>query len=371
MDKQYKIAIMGAGKWQTPLYIKAREMGIETHGFAYEDGNEVARDLADYFYPISLADKEAVLAQCRAIGVDGVVTCASDFATEIACWVAEQMGLNTNSYDTVLHIHDKSWVREQTKDLASIAHPKTITMDLKSLSVPFYPCVVKPVHGFGKRGVWFVHSPEELEQVKLQADFHDGENALAEQFIVGKEYSVESLSFHGKHYMVQITEKMSDGAPHFVELGHHQPADLSDECRTKVQQAVYDILTAVGYTNGASHIELKITDEGAIYLIDLNPRGGGDYISTHLVPLSTNCDYSREIILIALDCFDDSAYPYKNIAYSGVYFLTKQTQRLLPYFEQDIPCVIQKEYTTNISESITNNDRSGYMIYQDKKKLVL
>ena len=371
MNTKRKIAIMGAGKWQMPLYLKAREMGIETHGFAYEDGNEVAREVADYFYPISLADKEAVLAQCRAIGVDGVVTCASDFATEIACWVAEHLGLNTNSYDTVLHIHDKAWVREQTKNLTSIAHPKTFTGPLETLTLPFVPCVIKPVHGFGKRGVWFVHALDELDYVKAHADFHQNENALVEQFIVGKEYSVESLSFHGNHYMVQITEKLSDGAPHFVELGHHQPAELSDACRAKVQQAIYDILTAVGYTNGASHIELKITEDGAIYLIDLNPRGGGDYISTHLVPLSTNCDYSREIIRIALDCFDPSAYPYKNIACSGVYFLTKQTQRLLPYFEQDIPCVVQKEYTTNISESITNNDRSGYMIYQDNKKLVL
>ncbi len=362
---------MGAGKWQMALYLKAHEMGIETHGFAYEDGNEVARDVADHFYPISLADKEAVLAQCREIGVDGVVTCASDFATEIACWVAEQLGLNTNAYDTVRHIHDKAWVREQTKDLTSIAHPKTVTGPLDTLSLPFVPCVIKPVHGFGKRGVWFIHSFEEFDDVKTHADFQVNENALVEQFIVGKEYSVESLSFHGKHYVVQVTEKMSDGAPHFVELGHHQPAELTETCRTKIIKAIQDILTAVGYTNGASHIEIKVTDDESIYLIDLNPRGGGDYISTHLVPLSTNCDYSREIINIALDSFDDSAYPYKNIAYSGVYFLTKQTEYLLPYFEQDIPCVVQKEYNKNISESISNNDRSGYMIYQDNKKLVL
>ena len=371
MNKKIKIAVMGAGKWQLPMYLKAHEMGLETHGFAYEQGDLTAKPYADFFYPISLADKEAVVDTCRAIGVDGVVTCASDFATEVACWVAEQLGLNTNAYETVMHIHDKAWVREKTAQLTSIQHPKTVTGPLQTLSVPFYPCVVKPVHGFGKRGVWFVNSPEELERVKAQADFHDHEDALAEQFITGKEYSVESLSFHGRHYVVQVTEKMSDGAPHFVELGHHQPAEISASCRKKVEQAIQDILTAVGYTNGASHVELKISSQEEIYLIDLNPRGGGDYISTHLVPLSTNCDYSKQIINIALDRFDETAYPYKNTACSGVYFLTKQTERLLPYFEQDLPCVVQKEYNKNLSESISNNDRSGYMIYQDTKKLVL
>lgn len=361
---------MGASKWQLPVYLKAKEMGIETHGFAYENG-AVAKEYADFFYAISLADKEAIVKKCEEIGVNGVISCASDFATEVSCWVAERLGLNTNSYQTVVNIHDKSWVRERTKKLTSIQQPITMSGSLDKIKFPFYPCIVKPVHGNGKRGVWFVESPEEFNRIRMQADYKTGENALVEQYIVGKEYSVETLSFHSHHYIVQVTEKVSDGAPHFVELGHHQPAEISNECRERISIAIHEILTAVDYTNGASHIEIKVTVQGDIYLIDLNPRGGGDYISTHLIQLSTNCDFSKEIINIALDRYDASKYPYKHIAYSGVYFLTKQTECLLRYFEQDIPCVVQKEYSRDIRESISNNDRSGYMIYQDIKKLSL
>ena len=371
-ENKVKLAIMGASKWQLPIYLKAKEMGIETHGFSYEEG-ALAKDYADYFYAISLKEKEKIEVKCKEIGVNGVITCASDFATEISCWVAEQLGLNTNSYQTVVNIHDKAWVREKTKHLTSIMQPKTVSGSLNTIVLPFYPCIIKPVNGNGKRGVWFVKSPDEYEGIKaqVQADFIKDEKALVEQFIVGKEYSIETLSYHSRHYIVQVTEKVSDGAPHFVELGHHQPADITDECRDRICVATRDILTAVDFSNGASHIELKVTEQGDIYLIDLNPRGGGDYISTHLVQLSTNCDFSKEIINIALDCFDASGYPYKNIAYSGVYFLTKQTEYLLKYFEQDIPCIVKKEYNRNISESISNNDRSGYMIYQDSKKLSL
>lgn len=370
MENRLKLAIMGAGKWQMPICLKAKEMGLETHCFAYEEG-AVARDVVDFFYPISLKDKELIVNKCREIGVDGVVTCASDFATEISAWVAEELGLNTNPYKTVLNIHDKAWVRDRTQKLTSIQKPIICSGQLTRITPPIYPCIVKPVHGNGKRGVWFVNSKEEFEKIKSITTYGANENALIEQFVVGKEYSVESLSFHGKHFVVQITEKMSDGAPHFVELGHHQPADISDELRKKMSEAIVDILTAVDYKNGASHVELKVSSEDDIYLIDLNPRGGGDYISTHLVALSTNCDYSKEIINIALDRFDEKSYPYKNIAYSGVYFLTKQTERLLPFFEQDIQCVVQKEYNTELSESISNNDRNGYMIYQNTKKLYL
>jgi len=369
-NRKIKLAIMGASQWQLPIYLKAKEMGIETHGFAFVEG-AIAKDYADYFYPISLADKEIVLDKCKEIGVDGVVTCASDFATEVSNWMAEQLGLVGNSYQTIVNIHDKAWVREKTKNLPSIKQPKIYSGRLDAISLPFYPCVVKPIHGNGKRGVWFVDSPELFDNIKGHVEYDKDEDAIIEQFIEGKEYSVETLSYKGQHYVVQITEKVSDGAPHFVELGHHQPAEISNDCRQNLCTAIKDILTAVGYINGPSHVELKVTTDGEVYLIDLNPRGGGDYISTILVQLSTNCDYTKEIINIALDQYDSSAYPYRNTAYSGVYFLTKQTEHLLPFFEQEIPCVVQKEYSKTIYECTTNNDRCGYMIYQDNKKLVL
>lgn len=365
-----KLAILGAGKWQLPICLKAKDMGLETHCFSWQEG-AVAKDSVDYYYPISLTEKETILEKCHTIGVEGVVTCASDFATEVSCWVAEHLGLNTNPYQTIVNIHNKAWVREKTKHVSSIHHPIIKIGSLDKLALPIFPCVVKPILGAGKRGVWFVDTPEDFEYIKQHEKYQQNEDALAEQFIDGKEYSIETLTYHGKHYVVQITEKVSDGAPHFVELGHHQPADISADCRDRLIAATKDVLEAVGFVNGASHIEMKVTENKSIYLIDLNPRGGGDYISTRLVSLSTNCDYMSEVINIALNQYDATKYPYKNVAYSGVYFLTKQTQYLLPYFRQDIPCVIEKEYNENIFESINNNDRSGYMIYQDNKKLLL
>lgn len=47
----------------------------------------------------------------------------------------------------------------------------------------------------------------------------------------GKEYSVESLSYHGRHQVIQITEKITSGPPHCVELGHMQPALLSESLK--------------------------------------------------------------------------------------------------------------------------------------------
>lgn len=66
-----KLAIIGAGYLQKPLVLKAREMQIETHCFAWEDG-AVCKDIADHFYPISIVEKEKILKKCLEIGIDGI-----------------------------------------------------------------------------------------------------------------------------------------------------------------------------------------------------------------------------------------------------------------------------------------------------------
>ncbi|MCF0186910.1 MAG: carbamoyl-phosphate synthase large subunit, partial [Bacteroidaceae bacterium] len=68
--KKTKLAIIGASELQNPLILKAKEMDIETHVFAWEAG-AVGEKTADFFYPISIIEKEEILAKCREIGIDG------------------------------------------------------------------------------------------------------------------------------------------------------------------------------------------------------------------------------------------------------------------------------------------------------------
>lgn len=62
--KNKKIAIIGASYLQEPLISKAKEMGIETHVFAWQVG-DVGEKLADYFYPISIVEKKEILQKCQ------------------------------------------------------------------------------------------------------------------------------------------------------------------------------------------------------------------------------------------------------------------------------------------------------------------
>lgn len=66
-----KLAIIGAALGQLPICIKAKELGIETHCFAWPEG-AVCKDVVDFFYPISILEKDAIVEKCKNLGVDGV-----------------------------------------------------------------------------------------------------------------------------------------------------------------------------------------------------------------------------------------------------------------------------------------------------------
>ena len=65
------LAIIGASYLQLPLIEKAKDMGYTTHVFAWAAG-DVGEEAADFFYPVSIVEKEEILDKCRQIGICGI-----------------------------------------------------------------------------------------------------------------------------------------------------------------------------------------------------------------------------------------------------------------------------------------------------------
>ena len=86
-----KIAVIGASYLQLPLVEKINALGYESHCFAWDNLDSVCKDRADYFYPISIIDKEAILKKCIEIGIDAISSIASDVAVPTIAFVAEKI----------------------------------------------------------------------------------------------------------------------------------------------------------------------------------------------------------------------------------------------------------------------------------------
>ena len=306
-----KLAIIGASYLQEPLITKAKEMGIETHVFAWAVG-DVGEKLADRFYPISIIEKERILKTCREIGIDGICSIASDLAMVTVNYVANNMGLVSNSLESTEKSTNKHKMRNAFEANGDPS-PKSIEVDentdVSSLQLSF-PVIVKPTDRSGSRGIYKLNDGNGLKSAIDSATRQSFEKkALVEEFAEGREYSVEFVSFEGKHKFLAITQKYTTGAPNFIETGHLQPALLDSKSVERVKDVVRHALDTLGIRFGASHSEVKIDDNGNIRIIEIGGRMGGDFIGSNLVKLSTGFDFVRAVISIALgekpDGFDD------------------------------------------------------------------
>jgi phosphoribosylaminoimidazole carboxylase (NCAIR synthetase) len=106
-----KLAIIGASYLQIPLVQKAKQMGLETHCFAWDEG-AVCKKIADFFYLISIVEKDEILKVCSEISINGIVSIASDLAVLTVNYVAEKLGLIANPNDYSLVTTNKFLMRE-------------------------------------------------------------------------------------------------------------------------------------------------------------------------------------------------------------------------------------------------------------------
>lgn len=362
-----KLAIIGSSVGQRLLPVKAKELGLETLCFSWEEG-AVKKNDVDYFYPISIKEMDEIYRICKEMNVCGIISNASNICQDTVNYVGEKLDLHTNHYDVGLRVKDKFSVRQLTNGIDEL-NPVNVCYYNDGDMVTF-PCIVKPVVGGGKIGVSLVKDSEELAAAVAYCQKMSVEKIIVEQYVSGKEVSVETLSYEGNHQVIQVTDKENSGAPHFVELGHHQPAMLSEKVYSKIRRIIPKILDAIGFVNGAAHIEMKVGSDEELFLIEVNPRGGGDEISNNLVYLSTGFDYVKAMIEVAIGEY--KPIPVKNLDYSGILYLCEQTKDRLPFFQSDkqYPWIVEKKLLHDkVEESFGNWDRAGYVMYRNDRRV--
>lgn len=299
--EEKNLAIIGASYLQLPLIEKAKEMGYKTHVFAWEV-NDVGEQAADFFYPISIIEKEKILEKCKEIKICGICSIASDVAVITVNYVAEKMGLSGNNISSTNKCTNKYAMRkafEANKDPS----PKCILIDeetdLTSLTLD-YPIIIKPTDRSGSRGIYKLDSTNGLEEAVISAQKEGFEKkALIEEYVEGEEYSVEFISYKGVHYFLALTRKYTTGSPYFIETGHMEPALVDNSTLEKIKKIVCHALDTLEIKNGASHSEVKITEEGIIKIIEIGARMGGDFIGSDLVRYSTGYDFVKMVIQVA------------------------------------------------------------------------
>lgn len=362
------LAIIGASYLQLPLIEKAKDMGYITHVFAWAAG-DVGETAADHFYPISIVEKEEILRMCQEIGICGICSIASDLAMVTVNYVAEKMGLAGNSIAATAKSTNKHLMR-RAFEANGDPSPKSILVDqstcLEKLQLT-YPVIVKPTDRSGSRGIFKVTDPADLKDAVNGAMAQGFEKkALVEEFAEGQEYSVEYISYCGKHTFLAMTLKYTTGAPHFIETGHLQPAPVSAETLERVKQVVSHALDTLDLDYGASHSEIKIAEDGTIRIIEIGGRMGGDCIGSDMVRYSTGYDFVKMVIEVACGLEPDFTTVCEPQRVAVKFVFTQQDLDELRTLQEKEPHRILKLvdlHPENIGSITDSSNRAGCYIY--------
>lgn len=313
------VLIFGVGPLQESIIKRAKLMGLFTVGIdpvAYA----TCRDAVDAFEVVGGQDYEGTCAVVEKYGIDAIVTAATDKPLVMMARIAEKYGFPFCSVETAQWSTDKFQMKQRFMEGGVPCAKGCLVKSVEETADMVYPVIVKPRDNSGSRGVKLCSSKEELTASMNEAfEVSKLDTVLVEEYIEGPEYSIEGLHYDGKVEVIQFTEKKTTEFPYNVELGHKQPANLTDEQKHAIREIVSKIGKALKFEKCPSHTELKINERG-IFVIETSPRLGGDYITSTLVPLSTGINMEDQLLRIALDEKVDTITGRFNKA-SGVYFL--------------------------------------------------
>lgn len=365
--------IVGASVLQLPAILKAKEMGLHV---AVVDFNPKAVGIpyADKYYNASTMDEDAVLAAAEDYKPDGIMTLATDMPMRGVAKASEKLHLHSINYATALKATDKSLMIKAFKNF-NVPSPWYYDIasfeDLKALEGKVtFPCIIKPTDNAGSHGVAKVNNFEGLigNYEYAHSCSRHGE-VIVEEYLDGPEVSVEVMVVNGKVNILQITDKITTEAPHFVEMGHTQPSRLPEETQEAIRQVATMACLAIGIDKGPAHVEMKITKQGP-KMIELGARMGGDNITTHLVPLSTGIDMVGSTIKVAMGEEPDITPTFHCGSAIRYFQASFGTIKAIENVEEAkaIHGVKQITFTKEVGEESTpiqcSNDRIGFVISQ-------
>lgn len=305
--------MLGGSIFQIPSIKTAKKMGlyvITCDNIINNPGHK----FSDEYYNVSTTDKEAILVLANKLNIEGIICYASDPSATTAAFVCEKMGLPTSPYKSIKILSNKDLFRNflrdnnffvpQAKGYSSIHEAKNDFILFKT------PVMVKPVDSSGSKGVSKVNNLEELEiSIEIALKFSRVKRFIIEEYvnkfgyqIAGDGFSVEGelifRCFANEHFD-------SNGKYPFVPIGESWPYVMSEKIQIKIHNEVQRLISLLKMKNNAYNFDIRIDSQENVYLMEVGPRNGGNFIP-QVVKYATGIDMVEYTIKSALgeDCKD-------------------------------------------------------------------
>ena len=208
-------------------------------------GKEIVRELIGWEYQLPGKADEFFHAY-RDLDPAGVIG-LQEYTVPFAARLAERYGLPGAGYGAALILRDKELTRLVTR-AAGIANPVSVRVHGPQqvravMAAAPGPIVLKPANRSASVGTQVIQDAGQIEAAWVACTDQDEGvfvpdrptevRMLAEHFVQGREFSVETLQRAGQALFVNVTGKLLFPGPRPVEAGHVVPADIPDELDRK------------------------------------------------------------------------------------------------------------------------------------------
>lgn len=383
MKNKKKILILGASELQVPGIYTAINSGLDVLVADYNPAAPGFQIDGVKKINVSTIDTPEILRVSKDEKIDAIMTLATDMPMQTVASVVDELSLPGISRETAIRTTNKNIMREVlSNNLVPIPQYYAVNdfiefLDaVNKLKKQNLNVIVKPADNSGSRGIMYLESykSEEIKRIyEYVKSYSKSGTIMVEEYMEGPEVSVETFAINGRVNVIQITDKITSGIPHFVELGHSQPSKLPLEIQEKIKETAITANNVLGIANGPSHTEIKITKDGP-KIVEIGARLGGDHISTDLVKLSTGIDLVDATIKSSLGEKVD-LIRVKNQGAAILYFDQKKGKiRNLNYIEEakKIPGIVDIVFNKGIGDIVdeisSSSSRIGYVIAKGKNQ---
>ncbi len=283
--RQKKILFLGGAFAQIPIIHEARKRGMHIVTCDYMPENPGHR-LADEYFNVSTTDFEGVLKLATKVEPDFILAYASDPAAPTAAYVSEILGLPGNSYQSVRNLCEKDVFRNllkgngfNTPEFFLINENNNVHEKKSGLSFPY---IIKPTDSSGSKGITKVYEQAGVEAaIKYALRFSRNQRIIAEELIETNEKQLHGDGFvlDGKLVFSYLGDHHYDKKVNpFVPFSTTWPSTRNKEEIHRIEECVDNAIHLSGYKNGPVNIEARITDNGEIYIMEIGPRSGGNFV---------------------------------------------------------------------------------------------
>ncbi len=266
-------------------------------------------------------------------GVDCLLGTLEQLQVQLA-QVRARLGLKGLTVDAAENFRDKARMKTALRNagLPCARHKLIATRDVawKFVEEVGYPIVVKPPAGAGAKGTYRVDDAQSMGEALEMSRPAPGREVLLEEFIVGEEYSFETVCIRGR----PVWHSLSTYTPTPLEVLRNPwiqwcvmiPREIDSPKFDDVRRAGFRALEVLGQGTGVSHMEWFRRKNGTVAISEIGARPPGAQICT-LISYAHDFDFYRAWARVMV--FEEFDPPQRKYAAGAAYLRGQGTGRVV------------------------------------------